>query len=100
MSHNVQAVRSKLHCRIDLGGGQVAINEKSSVELDTRYEIEKMRFFRILRKTENPKSIFVPKRTKLILGTNGDENYYGGQNNEKNKYYHKMVADRLIPICK
>jgi len=53
-----------------------------------------MRFFRILRKTENPKPIHVPKRTKLILGTVGGNNYYGGHYG----YYHKMVADRLIPI--
>ena len=59
-----------------------------------------MRFLRILRKNEIPKSVLVPKRTKLILGTAGGNDYYQGQNKEKNEYYHKMVADRLVPICK
>ena len=59
-----------------------------------------MTFVRILRKTGNPKSVLVPKRTKLILGTDGGKNWYHAQNKEKNMYYHKMVADRLVPICK
>ena len=70
-----------------------------------------MRFSRVLKNVKNhlfdwtkekkskPKDLLEKNRTKLILGTDG-ENKYHSQNAQRTEYYHKMVADRLVPICK
>ena len=66
-----------------------------------------MRFSRMLKNVKNhlfdwtkekkskPKDLLEKNRTKLILGTDG-EKYC----RNRGAYYHKMVADRLVPICK
>ena len=52
------------------------------------------------KKKSKSKELLEKNRTKLILGTDGGNNYYQTQNRERTEYYHKMVADRLVPICK
>ena len=52
------------------------------------------------QKKSKPKDLLEKNRTKLILGTKGENKFYQPQNRERTEYYHKMVADRLVPICK
>ena len=51
-------------------------------------------------KKSKPKDLLEKNRTKLILGTDGKNKYYQHQNAQRTEYYTKMVADRLVPICK
>ena len=49
------------------------------------------------KKKSKTKELLEKNRTKLILGTAGENNWYDAT---RRSYYHKMVADRLVPICK
>ena len=51
------------------------------------------------RKKFDPSKL-LENRSKLIVGIQGAQNKYQGQNAKKNEYYHNIVGDRIISICK
>ena len=81
----------------------VTWKEKKSEKLKMRFSREMLKnvknhFFDFGKnKKTKPKDLLEKNRTKLVLGTDGERTHYHGA---RKAYYHKMVADRLVPICK